>query len=187
VKHSSNAQVIVEEEKKSAAIIQVSLLEMLGSFIQHMSNPDAVLPNRSIIMLNQHTSPCKPHASGSLRDSLVLFAQQYSMQNCFLCLQPPSSSSSESALPDERPCRPLTSLPSAAAATGVSLILSLSLIILTVCAAIYTGRCIVWFAVNKVPPRSTVTLKAGVVFVALRFLKFARVFAGRFFQRQFVG
>ena len=73
-------------------------------------NPRAAAA-RAILQINRHNFI-------SLRDSLVLFAQQYSMQNCFLCTQPPSSSSSESPLPDERPCRPLTSLPPSAAAAG---------------------------------------------------------------------
>jgi hypothetical protein len=104
------------------------------------------------------------------------------MQNCFLCLKPPTSSSSESPLPDERPCRPLTSLPPSAAASGtlphflIHLAMQFSAFFR---AAIYTGRCIVWFAVNKAPHLCFVTLR--------RICLFSRAFSGRLLQRQFVG
>jgi hypothetical protein len=126
------------------------------SFRTGQVNPRAAAA-RVILRINRHNYI-------SLRDSLVLFAQQYSMQNCFLCMQPPSSSSSESPLPDERPCRPLTSLPPSAAAAGtpppplpspIPLAKRFSALSR---AAIFTGRCIVWFAVNKVPHLSSLAL-----------------------------
>jgi hypothetical protein len=119
--HSAYHQALAEEEQKASTIIQQSFLQLLDNFISHLLNPDPVVPNRyaapNAIVTAQHVDFDTPN---SLRDSLVLFAQQYCMQNCFLCLQtpPPRASTAVSSANDDRPCQPLTSLPASSTASG---------------------------------------------------------------------
>ena len=120
--HSACPQALAEEEQKASAIIQESFLQLLDNFISHLLNPDSVVPNRysaTNAMIAPQRANCD--TSISLQDSLVLFAQQYSMQNCFLCLQTPSlrASAAVPSASDDRPCQPLTSLPAAATASGI--------------------------------------------------------------------
>ena len=45
---STSCQALAEEEKKSAAIMQAPLLELIDKFIALVSNPESVVPNRFV-------------------------------------------------------------------------------------------------------------------------------------------